>query len=228
MRQVYHPGMEASRELQVPVEGSMVGATLLGGGGTLLALGHGAGGNRKNPALVSFARRVAETGRSVLLFNFPYSERKGRIPDPPKVLEGTVRSLARHAREVLGAERLVLGGRSMGGRICSQAVAQGLPAEALVFLSYPLHPPGRTDTLRTAHFPRIGIPMLFVQGTKDAFARWDLLTSSLAPLGAGARLFPVEGADHSLRVPKRGGGDQEETDRAVVGAVVGFLDGLGL
>jgi predicted alpha/beta-hydrolase family hydrolase len=224
-KQVYHPARMAL--LEVPLAGGgFVSASLHGErGGTLVALGHGAGGNYKTPALVTLASSLAASGRRVLLFNFPYTERKGRIPDPPAVLEGTIGAVAAHARGALGASRLVLGGRSMGGRIASQAVAQGLAADALVFLSYPLHPPGRTEKLRSAHLPKIEAPMLFVQGTKDPFARWDLLEAALRPLEGRARLFPLEGGDHSLKVR---GGDPAKTGGAVLAAIVSFLDGLGL
>src|SRR4029078_3321069 len=133
--------------------------------------------------LVRLADTLAEGGRRVVLHNFPYTEARRRVPDKPAVLEATIAAVAAHARGALGASRLVLGGKSMGGRIASQSVAQGLAADGLVFLGYPLHPPGRFDTLRDRHLHGITAPMLCGQGTRDAFARPDLLAAVLGGLG---------------------------------------------
>jgi hypothetical protein len=111
----------------------------------------------------------------------------------------------------------------MGGRIASQAVARGTAADGLVFLGYPLHPPGKTDQLRDKHFPQVNVPMLFVQGTRDAFARWDLLEALLASLGDRARLFRVEGGDHSFVVPRSDGRSRAEVEAQIGQAVVGWL-----
>jgi hypothetical protein len=204
-------------------DGAAVSASLHGSGPTFLALGHGAGGTRRTPALVSFAERIAATGRTALLYNFPYSEAGRRLPDRAPALEATVAAVARAARERLGARRLVLGGRSMGGRMAAQAVAAGLAADGLVLLSYPLHPPGKPQQLRDAHLPRITCPMLFVQGTRDGFARFDLLEETLAGLGARATLHVLADADHSFKVPKRLGRSPAEVEDEVLGAVTGWL-----
>src|SRR6188474_1165153 len=111
------------------------------------------GGDRRTGLLVRLANTLAEGGRRVVLHNFPYTEARRRVPDKPAVLEATVSAVAAHARQELGASHLVLGGKSMGGRIASQAVAQGLPADGLVFLGYPLHPPGKTQQRRDRHLP---------------------------------------------------------------------------
>src|SRR4029453_12778918 len=115
------------------------------------------------------------------LYNFPYTDAGRRVPDPPDVLEMTAAAVADHARRELGARRVGLGGKTRGGRIASQAVAKGTAAEGLVFLGYPLHPPGRTETRRDRHLPKVGAPMLFVQGTRDAFGRRDLLQNLIGP-----------------------------------------------
>jgi uncharacterized protein len=133
-----------------------------------------------------------------------------------------------HARQALGASRLVLGGKSMGGRIASQAVAQGLPADGLVFLGYPLHPPGRFDTLRDRHLPTITAPMLFVQGTRDAFARADLLAAVLGGLGERATLHSIEGGDHSFAVPRRTGRAPAQIEAEVAAALGSWLSARGL
>jgi predicted alpha/beta-hydrolase family hydrolase len=116
----------------------------------------------------------------------------------------------------------------MGGRIASQAVAQGLPADGLVFLGYPLHPPGRFDTLRDRHLPAITAPMLFVQGTRDAFARADLMAPVLGGLGDRATLHSIEGGDHSFAVPRRTGRTPAQIEAEVAAALVSWLGAHGL
>ena len=140
-----------------------------GTGETVVVLGHGAGGNRRTPALEAAAEAIAGTGRTALLYNFRYSEVGRRSPDPPRILERTASAVASYARDELGARKLVLGGRSMGGRIATQIVVAGVPADGLVLFAYPLHPPGRLDKMRDAHLPDVECPMLFVQGTRDSF-----------------------------------------------------------
>jgi uncharacterized protein len=215
-------------ELRIPVGGSEVGASVYGDGGTVLVLGHGAGGTRRQPFLVHLAEAMAASGRRALLYNFPYSETGRRAPDPPAVLEGAARAAADCARRTLGAHRLVAGGKSMGGRIASQAVAQGDAADALVFLGYPLHAPGKPDVLRDRHLPAITAPMLFVQGTRDAFARPDLLDRVLARLGDRATLHRVEGGDHSFSVPRAARRPAAAVEAEVAAAVVEWLSARGL
>jgi len=213
---VYHQvkprGGAVLEEISIPFGDASISASRHGRGGTVIVLGHGAGGDRRVPFLVRLADSLAATGRAVLLYNFPYTERRRRVPDPPPVLEAASRAAAAHAREALGAARLVVGGKSMGGRIASQAVAQGDPADALVFLGYPLHPPGKPETLRDRHLPAITAPMLFVQGTRDAFARFDLLETLLGRLGPRATLHRIEGGDHSFAVPKGQGRTRAEVE----------------
>ena len=214
--------------LEIATEQGPVSASVHGEGRTVVALGHGAGGDRRTGLLVRLAQAVAEGGRRVVLHNFPYTETRRRVPDKAAVLEATVEAVARHARETLGASRLVLGGKSMGGRIASQAVAQGLPADGLVFLGYPLHPPGRFDALRERHLAAISAPMLFVQGTRDAFARADLLARALAALGDRATLHSIEGGDHSFAVPRKTGRGPAQIEAEVAAAIVSWLTARGL
>ena len=190
-------------------------------------LGHGAGGDRRTRMLVELAETLAGSGRQAVLYNFPYSDRGRGGPDPPDVLERAARAVGDHARAELGARTVVLGGKSMGGRIASQAVAKGAPAEGLVFLGYPLHPPGRPDTLRDRHLPEIAVPMLFVQGTRDAFARWDLIEPLVARLSPRASLHRVEGGDHSFGVPKRAGRSAADVQRDIFDAILRWLEALG-
>ena len=220
--------LAAMDTVRITTERGPVSASVHGDRGTVLALGHGAGGDRRAGLLVRLAAALAASGRRAVLYNFPYTESRRRLPDPPAVLEATVSAVAAHARDVLGAPAVVLGGKSMGGRIASQAVAQGLRAEALVFLGYPLHPPGRFDTLRDRHLPQVGAPMLFVQGTRDAFARADLLAAVLGGLGERATLHSIEGGDHSLAVPRRSGRSAADVEAEVASAITAWLGARGL
>lgn len=173
-------------------------------GKTYLVLGHGAGGNMHTPGLVQVADALAAHGIGAVRFNFPYAEAKRRTPDPQRVLQACYRDVAEHVHAV--ATRLFLGGRSMGGRVASHIVAEGSPAAGLIFLSYPLHPPGQPQRLRDAHLPKITVPMLFIQGSRDTFAQPDLLEKTLRQLPT-ATLHVVDGADHGLRV--RGRNEEE-------------------
>ena len=215
------------QEVVLSVGGRSVTASLHGSGETALVLGHGAGGNRRAPFLVRCAEAVAASGRRVLLHNFPYSESRRKLPDPAEVLEETTRAAVQTAAS-LGAARVVAGGKSMGGRIASQAVASGLRVDGLVFLGYPLHPPGRTERLRDRHLDAIEVPMLFLQGTRDAFARWDLIEAVAARLGNRATLVRVEDADHSFVVPKRSPRGAREVEAGLFQEILGWLGARGL
>jgi len=216
------------QEVSISAAGSVVTASVHGGGPTTIVLGHGAGGNRKAPFLVRLAETLAAAGRGVVLYNFPYTEARRRIPDRPEVLEATTRTVGEFVWASLGATRLVHGGKSMGGRIASQAVAQGAPADALIFLGYPLHPPGKPEKLRDRHLPEIGVPMLFVQGTRDAFARNDLLAPLLERLGEKATLHAIEDGDHSFAVRKRAGRTAKEVEADIAQAIGSWLDARAL
>jgi predicted alpha/beta-hydrolase family hydrolase len=167
--------------------------------GVLLA--PGAGGAADSPTFVSLAATVALTGVAVERMDFPYRVAGKRRPDAAAVLEAAVLERAAGLAARLGTStcNLVLGGRSMGGRICSQVVAQGLPAAGLALVSYPLHPPGHPERLRTAHFPAITVPCLFVSGTRDAFASPAELEVATAAIAAPVTHVWLEGGDHGLR-----------------------------
>jgi len=213
---------------EVRVPGADASASLHGRGTTVVVLGHGAGGTRRTPMLVALAEALAGSGRGAVLYNFPYAERGRRRTDPPAVLEATTRAVAALAVEATGAERIVHGGRSMGGRIASQVVAAGGRADGLAFLAYPLHPPGQFERRREAHLPSIAAPMLFVQGTRDAFAREDLLLALMERLGPRAELHRVAEADHSFGVLKRAGRTPQDVLAEVRDALLAWLDRHGL
>ena len=221
--------------------GAAVSALAYPGGGDApleqtLVLAHGAGAPHTHPFMTAFARGLAGRGIDVVTFNFPYMERKRRIPDPPRRLEAAYRAVLRATRERL--ERLesggrplpplLIGGKSMGGRIASQVIAEDVRAgrdpgvAGLVFLGYPLHPPGRPDKPRAAHLPTIAAPMLFVQGSRDAFGRPDELRPVLAAC-ADAEIVVVEGGDHSFKVRGRGAPPIEDVYATMQDAIAGWI-----
>jgi uncharacterized protein len=168
--------------------------------GLLLAPGASAG--RDQSALVAIDRAVGDAlGVHVERIDFPYRVAGRRAPDrPPALIQaivGAATSLA--AKLEVDPVRLVLGGRSMGGRVCSMAVAQGLPARALVLVSYPLHPPGRPDRLRTEHFVDLGVPCLFVSGTRDTFGSPEELATATKSIPGPVTHEWIDGGDHGLR-----------------------------
>ena len=166
----------------------------------ILVLAHGAGGDMNDAILAGIAKNLASDGTAVLRFNFPYREAGRRAPGAQTQSEACYRAVADVARRP--GVPLYLGGKSYGGRMASHIVADGYAVDGLVFLSYPLHAPGRFDKLRDEHLRRIEVPMLFLQGTRDTFARPDLLDGVLATL-ATATHVPIENADHGLKVPRR-------------------------
>jgi uncharacterized protein len=166
-----------------------------------LVLAPGASAGRDQPALVAVDRALSPHGVVVERIDFPYRLAGRRAPDKPAVLVATVVEAAERLAGAAGVapQRVALGGRSMGGRMCSMAVAEGLPAAALVLVSYPLHPPGRPDRARVEHLGRIGVPCLFVSGTRDAFGTPAELEAAVAAIPAPVTMHLVEGGDHGLR-----------------------------
>ncbi len=187
---------------------------------TYLALAHGAGGNLHTPSLVHFAEALAEAGLGAVRFNFPYAEARRKVPDRQPRLEACYRAVAQQVGK--RATRLFLGGRSMGGRIASHVVADGFPAAGLVFLGYPLHPPGRPERIRDAQLLRVTVPMLFLQGSRDPFARPELLAETVRKLKP-ATLHVVEEGDHGLTVRGR---PQAEVIEELVRVVGDWIAGL--
>jgi len=191
-----------------------------------LVVGHGAGAGQNSPFMVRTAEGLAARGITAATFDFPYMTARRGAPDRPPVLEQAWRDAIAQARAELGGVPLFIGGKSMGGRISSQVAAQGVEGvSGLVFLGYPLHPPGHTDKMRDAHLAAISPPMLFIQGTRDAFARWDLIEGVAARLPR-ASLHKVEDGDHSFRVLKRTGRTAAEVEAGIVAAITSWLAGL--
>jgi predicted alpha/beta-hydrolase family hydrolase len=170
-----------------------------------LLLAHGAGGGQKSRFIVQAATAFAGRGITVATFDFPYMAQGRSVPDKAPVLEAHWRAVidAARAHAAFGQSRLPLfiGGKSMGGRIASQVAAQHVDGIAgLVYLGYPLHPPGKPDQRRDRHLPDITEPMLFVQGTRDPFGTADEIRALLPRLNGRAELFEVQDGDHSFGV----------------------------
>jgi uncharacterized protein len=182
------------------------------GADAVLVLAHGAGSGMRAPFMAGFAEGIGRAGVATLRFEFPYMQAGRRAPDrPPILLESWREAFAEGVGRADGRP-VFAGGKSMGGRIASMAAAEGMAAAGLVFLGYPLHPPGRPEKIRDAHLGDVPMPMLFLQGSRDTFARPDLLAGVIARLGPRAHYVEVAGGDHSFRVP---GGPR---DGAVIGA----------
>jgi predicted alpha/beta-hydrolase family hydrolase len=181
--------------------------TLIGKSDWLVAYAPGAGSNVHDPFGRFLARRLAEHGVSTVRIQFPYMEARKRRPDPPALLEATWRAAIASLRGE--APRLIVGGRSMGGRIASQVVAAGEAVDGLALFAYPLHPPGQPDKLRDKHLPSIGVPALFCSGTRDAFASPDELRAAASKV-RHSTVHLLEGADHGFAVPKASGRTKED------------------
>ncbi len=165
-----------------------------------LVVAHGAGGGMDHPFLTGFSRAINDLGVATMRFNFPYMEAGRRSPDPAPVAIAAWRAAFEVASARSSGEPVWVSGKSYGGRIASMAVAEGVPAAGLVFLGYPLHAPGKPERTRDEHLHGIQVPMLFLQGTADPFARPELLSKVLKKLGKIATYHPIEGGDHSFKV----------------------------
>jgi predicted alpha/beta-hydrolase family hydrolase len=203
-----------------------------------LVLGHGAGAGQRHPYMVGTAERLRARGISVVTFDFPYMQSGKKLPDKREVLDVCFRTVFDTVRRQAASAkakptRLFAGGKSMGGRIASQVAAdsgeEGIDPEGLVFLGYPLHPPGKPTQLRDKHLPNVRAPMLFVQGSRDVFGTTEELRPLVRKLGragapgAGSALYAVDGGDHSHTVPKRGHLPQDEVLAAIADAIVGWM-----
>src|ERR1044072_1099897 len=181
--------------------------------GLTIILGHGAGANQTSGFMRTFAKGLASRGRDVMTFNFVYMERGRSLPDQKHKLEGcflaVIAAALKHKK--LKSNRLILGGKSMGGRMASQVMAgeerESITEEVagLVFLGYPLHPPGQSQKRRVEHLGPIKKPMLFVQGTRDALGTPEEIKPFVKGLRPAAKIYSIEGGDHSFKAPKKFG-----------------------
>ena len=196
----------------------------------LLVFAHGAGAGMRHSTIETFARGVAGLRIATFRFQFPYTEEGRRRPDPPLVLQRSVRAAVAHAGTMRPELPLLAGGRSMGGRMASSADAsEALDVSGFVFHAFPLHPPGKPGTSRADHLNQVEKPLLFLNGTRDRLADPELLAGVCERLGSRATLHSIDGGDHSLQVLKRSGRRQEDVDREVAETVGEWCrDALGL
>lgn len=183
----------------------------------MLVLAHGAGAGQQSGWIVKAARALADRGITCATFDFPYITAGRKVPDRAPVLEAHWRQILETARRAWGEGPLFIGGKSMGGRIASHIAAQVADVNGLVFFGYPLHPPGRRDQRRDTHLPDIAAPMLFVQGSKDAFGNEQEMRE-LMPRLQRATLHLVAGGDHSFKVPGGAKAQQPAFDEAISAA----------
>jgi predicted alpha/beta-hydrolase family hydrolase len=191
----------------------------------VLVLAHGAGAGMTHSFLASLARGLAGRGVATLRFNFPYLELGSKRPDPPVIAQGAVRAAVAHAAARWPGLPLFAGGKSFGGRMTTQAQAAA-PLEGvrgIVLVGFPLHPAGKPSTERAGHLGQVDVPMLFLQGTRDALAELSLLRDVLPPLGSRATLHVVEGADHSFHVLARSGRNDAQVLDELVATTVAWM-----
>lgn len=189
----------------------------------VLVLAHGAGNDLNSSFMAHMAGGLADAGIDVCRFNFLYAERGRRTPDRTAVLEETYRAVLESARAARPGARLFIGGKSMGGRIASHLAAAGEPVDGLVFLGYPLHPPGKPERRRVEHLGGIRVPMLFVEGTRDPFCPLETLEKVLADLVAETTVAVIDDGDHSFKVRKSSGRSTEEAWGEAVSAVADWM-----
>jgi predicted alpha/beta-hydrolase family hydrolase len=192
-------------------------------------MAHGAGAGMTHSFLAAVADGLAERGIATLRYQFLYMEQGSRRPDAPKVAHAVVRAAVVEAARRMPHIPLFAGGKSFGGRMTSQAQAEStLPqVRGLVFLGFPLHPPGKPSSERARHLFNVEIPMLFLQGTRDKLAELPLLEPLCTELGAGATLKLFEDADHSFHVPARSGRKDSDVREELLDAVASWTDRIG-
>jgi predicted alpha/beta-hydrolase family hydrolase len=189
-------------------------------------LAHGAANDMENPLIVFLSNGLAESGYLTLRFNFPYKEKGRKAPDSQKKLVHTWKQVFRFLIDnpKFGTQKIVAAGKSMGGRVASQMAADGeLPADCLIFLGYPLHPPGKKDQLRDAHLYELRVPLLFFAGTRDTFCDLDLLRMVLGRMKSNWDLEVIDGGDHSLGLLKSANMTQHEVYAHVLRTMIDWV-----
>jgi predicted alpha/beta-hydrolase family hydrolase len=189
---------------------------------------HGAGAGMAHPFMEAVASGLRERGVATLRYQFPYMEKGSKRPDPPAIAHGAVRAAVAEAARCCSGLPLIAGGKSFGGRMTSQAQAAAPLAgvRGLAFLGFPLHPAGKPSSDRARHLAEVHIPMLFVQGTRDALAEVALLEPLVQSLGRSATLHLVDGADHSFHVLARSGRNDHEVLNDILDAFAGWIDAI--
>lgn len=193
-----------------------------------LVLAHGAGAGMEHPFMAAVAAGLAGRGVATLRYQFPYMERGAKRPDAPALAQAAVRAAVDEAARLVPALPLFAGGKSFGGRMTSQAQSLSPLAgvRGLVFLGFPLHPPGKASDERGSHLLDVKVPMLFLQGSRDDFADMALLAPLVGRLGARAMLKVLADADHSFHVPARSGRKDAEVREEMLAAVAGWIEAV--
>jgi uncharacterized protein len=192
-------------------------------------LAHGAGAGMTHPFMTAVAAGLAERNIATLRYQFPYMERGGKRPDPPKLAQAAVRAAVAEASRLQPSVLLIAGGKSFGGRMTSQAQAvEPLPGvRGLAFLGFPLHPAGRPSKDRTDHLFKVRVPMLFLQGTRDALADLGELEPLCEALGSNATLKLFADANHSFHAPARSGRSDAQVLAELLDALASWIAGFG-
>lgn len=207
-----------TKTVTIPWSGGEVTGRLREGGPTGVLLAHGAGTNQDHPMMVGLRDGLADSGLTVLTFNYPYTERGAKAPDrAPKLIE-----CHRGALDFLRGrvDGLYLAGRSMGGRMATMLVAEGDTADGIILYAYPLHPAGKPEKLRIEHLSDVMVPMLFLQGTRDSLSRMELFDRHIAGL-PNVDVELLEGAGHG---PRGGGWNVDSMTERYVTASVTWIE----
>ena len=191
--------------------------------GTLFVCAHGAGGNMADNGIIAVTQALRAKGIDTIRFNFLYSEKRSGRPDPMPKAMGVISAVVDRARHELSPKRLVIGGRSFGGRAASMLAADGFGVDRLLLLAYPLHPPGKPDKLRDAHLAAVKVPVLCLNGTRDDFCQRPLMEQVLARLGSNWTMRWLEGADHGFHVRKSSGRTDADVMDEIATAVAKWL-----
>jgi uncharacterized protein len=196
-------------EWQVPVGAERTSAVFEAGAasgrGTLFVCAHGAGGHMSDRGMLAVSEQLRSRGIDIVRFNFLYSEKQIGRPDPMPRLKECIDAVVTYAREKIQPQRLMIGGRSMGGRAASMLAADGYASDGLLLLAYPLHPAGKPEQLRDAHLAKIKLPTLCLNGTRDALCTRELMERTISGLGSNWTMHWLAGADHSFHVLKSSG-----------------------
>ena len=221
------PGSAASEPLALQVEGGPVSGLLdiPPQASACVVLAHGAGAGMQHPFMAALAADLSALGIACLRYQFPYMEQGSRRPDAPPRCHATVRAAVQAACDRLPGLPLIAGGKSFGGRMTSQAQAlEPLPTvRGLLFLGFPLHPPGKPSAARGEHLLDVQLPLLFVHGTRDEFAEAAPLASLIERLGPRATLLSLPNADHSLKVPARSAPGPAQVRAALLAGIAAWI-----
>jgi predicted alpha/beta-hydrolase family hydrolase len=227
-----------SEKISIPVEDNAEVAGILSvpsgyqaGAGTGVIIAHGAGNDMNHPLLVHLSQGLTTAGYLTLRFNFLYREKGKKAPDRQDVLVKTWQSVHRYLRDQreYSPRTIVAAGKSMGGRVAAQMTAEGLlPVAGLVFLGYPLHPPGKKEKLKDEHFQNITVPLLFFAGTRDSLCDLGILKEVIGRLPAPCELEIIEGGDHSFRVPKSMATSEEEVHQRLLVKTLEWIESESL